>query len=81
LTIISGNNFQVFRVFSEPFLTINEANTDFSFKIQAYNPISSLTTSNVGVSIINQKQIITPTRFFNETNSQLSAGKVGSYQW
>jgi hypothetical protein len=73
LTIVTGNKYQVYRVFSTPFMTINEVSDDFSFKIQAYNTISSQITNEVNVSVVNQKQIITPTKVFNDTKSKLSA--------
>lgn len=72
---------QVFRVFSQPFLTINEAADDFSFKIQAFNLNTSQTSKEVNVSVVNQKQIIVPTKVFNESNGNLSAGNSGNYEW
>jgi hypothetical protein len=33
------------------------------------------------VSVVNQKQIITPTKVFNESNANLTANNVGNYQW
>jgi hypothetical protein len=44
LTIVTGSDIVVFRVFSQPFVTINETAEDFSFKIQAYNHNSTQTT-------------------------------------
>lgn len=81
LTIISGSKVQLFRVFAQPFLTINEAADDFSFKIQAFNLNTSQTSKEVNVSVVNQKQIIVPTKIFNESNANLSAGNSGNYEW
>ncbi len=81
LTIVTGSNLQVFRVFTQPSLTINEAADDFSFKVQAFNQNSTQTTKEVNVSVVNQKQIITPTAIFNESNGNLSASRTGNYEW
>lgn len=81
LTIITGSKVQVFRVFSQPFLTINEAADDFSFKIQAFNLNTTQTSKEVNVSVVNQKQIIVPTKVFNESNGNLTAGYSGNYEW
>ena len=81
MTIVTGSQYQVYRVFSEPFLTINETAEDFSFKIQASNKQSTQLTNEVNVTVVNQKQFIVPTKVFNESNGNLSAGDTGNYEW
>jgi hypothetical protein len=79
LSIATSTNFTVYRVFTQPSLYVHENHDDFTFNLEAYNDVSTITSEQINVTVVNTNEGIFPTEEFNATNATFE--KHGDYEF